>query len=201
MPSAAILAGGRASRFDGRDKSALVVGGRSILDRQLSELSRLTDDILIVGRAAGREPIRSPLAGVSIRVIGDRVPHHGPLGGLDAALAAARDDEVLVVACDMPFVTAPFLAFLVSLAAHHDIVVPKTAHGYHPLCAVYTRSCGAAVARRLAAGELAMRGLFDEMRVRIVNGEELDAFGDHLLANVNTAGEYEQLETLQGHRR
>jgi GTP:adenosylcobinamide-phosphate guanylyltransferase len=30
MASAAILAGGRARRFDGRDKSALVVGGRSI---------------------------------------------------------------------------------------------------------------------------------------------------------------------------
>jgi molybdopterin-guanine dinucleotide biosynthesis protein A len=200
MPSAAILAGGRASRFDGRDKSALLVGGRSILDRQLFELSRLTDDILIVGPAPDSEP-PSPITGVSIRVIGDRVPHHGPLGGLDAALAAARDDEVVVVACDMPFVTAPFLAFLVSLAAHYDIVVPRTAHGYHPLCAVYTRSCSAAVARRLATGELAMRGLFDEMRVRIVSGEEMDAFGDHLLANVNTASEYEQLETLQGHRR
>ena len=35
MASAAILAGGRASRFDGRDKSARVVGGRSIFERQV----------------------------------------------------------------------------------------------------------------------------------------------------------------------
>jgi len=41
MASAAILAGGRASRFDGRDKSARVVGGRSIFERQLEELSRI----------------------------------------------------------------------------------------------------------------------------------------------------------------
>ena len=40
MASAAILAGGRASRFGGSDKSALVVGGRSILDRQIEELDR-----------------------------------------------------------------------------------------------------------------------------------------------------------------
>ena len=45
MASAAILAGGRASRFDGRDKSALVAGGRSILERQLEELSRITGEI------------------------------------------------------------------------------------------------------------------------------------------------------------
>lgn len=203
MPSAAILAGGRASRFDGRDKSALVVGGSSILDRQLSELSRLTDDILFVGPTGEGKPTSWARGAVSVRVVPDRVPNRGPLGGLDAALAAARDNEVVVVACDMPFVTAPFLAFLVSLAANHDIVVPRTARGYHPLCAVYARSCGTAVARRLAAGELAMSGLLDELRVRIVTGEELDAFGDRdqLLANVNTSAEYEELETLQGHRR
>ena len=49
MPSAAILAGGTASRFGGRDKSALVVGGRTILERQLTELSRVTHDLMLVG--------------------------------------------------------------------------------------------------------------------------------------------------------
>jgi molybdopterin-guanine dinucleotide biosynthesis protein A len=39
MPSAAIAAGGQARRFGGRDKSGLLVEGRSILDRQLGTLS------------------------------------------------------------------------------------------------------------------------------------------------------------------
>jgi molybdopterin-guanine dinucleotide biosynthesis protein A len=42
MPTAAILAGGRAARFGGRDKSALVIEGRSILERQITELLRVT---------------------------------------------------------------------------------------------------------------------------------------------------------------
>jgi len=46
VASAAILAGGQARRFGGRDKSELRVGGRRILERQLDELRRLTDDIL-----------------------------------------------------------------------------------------------------------------------------------------------------------
>ena len=122
MASAAILAGGRASRFDGRDKSRLVVGGRSIVERQLEALSRITDDILIVG---ARCP-PNPRGGVAPRSVPDRVPGCGPLGGLDAALAAARDDAVVVVACDMPFVTAELLGHLLSFAPGYDVVVPRT---------------------------------------------------------------------------
>src|SRR3990172_5076806 len=109
MPTAAILAGGRASRFDGRDKSALVVGGRSILERQIAVLRRLTDDILVVGGQGGQ-----PRADGLVRFVPDRVPGCGPLGGLDAALAAARDDAVVIVACDMPFVTRALLSHLLT---------------------------------------------------------------------------------------
>jgi molybdenum cofactor guanylyltransferase len=199
MASAAILAGGRASRFDGRDKSALVVGGRSIFERQLEALSRITDDILIVG---ARRP--SNLRGdVTPRFVPDRVPGCGPLGGLEAALTAARDDAVVVVACDMPFVTAELLGHLLSCAQGYDVVVPCTERGYHPLCAVYTRGCGAAVARRLAEGRLTMTGLLEEVRVHTVTSEELDAFGNRhrLLANVNTPVEYEEIEALAGHEQ
>ena len=45
MLSVAILAGGDARRFGGRDKSALVVDGRTILERQIAELSTVTPDL------------------------------------------------------------------------------------------------------------------------------------------------------------
>jgi len=49
MSTAAILTGGRAARFGGRDKSALVIEGRSILERQIMELLHVTDDVRLVG--------------------------------------------------------------------------------------------------------------------------------------------------------
>ena len=49
MPTAAILAGGRAARFGGGDKRALVIEGRSILERQIVERLRVTDDVLLAG--------------------------------------------------------------------------------------------------------------------------------------------------------
>jgi molybdopterin-guanine dinucleotide biosynthesis protein A len=193
VPSAAILAGGAASRFGGRDKGALVIGGRSIRDRQIAELAALTDDILVVGH--GGEPAGVlPPGGPPVRFVPDRVAGCGPLGGLDAALAAARDDTLVVVACDMPFVTRALLEYLASCVGDADAAVPFDEHGPHPLCAAYARGCRGAVACRLEEGRLAVRGLLDDLRVRIVSGPELALFGDPrgLLANVNTADEYRE---------
>ena len=212
MPSAAILAGGHATRFGGRDKSALVVGGRSILLRQIEELSQIADDILIVGRShpihegpdgTPEAALPARLNGATLRHIPDITSSCGPLGGLDAALAAARHQQVVVVACDMPFVTARFLAFLLSLAGEAEAIVPRTEDGYHPLCAVYTRECRPAVARRLAEGKLSMRGLLEDVRVRVVEGATLDACGDRarLLANVNSPAALEAVLADPGRSR
>jgi molybdopterin-guanine dinucleotide biosynthesis protein A len=197
MPSAAILAGGRASRFDGRDKSALLVGGRSILDRQLTELAPVCDDVMLV--IGGRVPAEPP---PGLRLVRDRVPECGPLGGLDAALAAARHDALIIVACDMPFVTGRLLAYLLALTSEADAIVPRTERGYHPLCAAYTRACQPAIAERLARRQFRMVDFLAAVRVREVCGDELAALGDHhrLLANVNTPAEYDGLEPPSDHK-
>jgi molybdenum cofactor guanylyltransferase len=202
MRSAAILAGGLATRFGGRDKSALVVDGRSILERQVAELSTVVDDLMLVARTARIDRARRPQPREPLRVIADIVPGCGPLGGLHAALTAMRGDAVFVVACDMPYVEAALVDFLFALAGDAAIVVPETDRGYHPLCAVYTRACLEPVAARLAERRLVLRELFRDVPTRIVTAEEMNRFGapSRLLANVNTPAEYAHLEALQGHK-
>jgi molybdopterin-guanine dinucleotide biosynthesis protein A len=195
MVSGAILAGGRASRFGGIDKGALIVDGRSILDRQLAELSALTDDVLIIGGPARAQAARS---------VADRVTESGPLGGLYTAVAEARGDQTIVVACDMPYVTAALLRHLVDLAGEEvDAVVPRTDRGWHPLCAVYKRQCLAPMSRRLGDGRLKLSDLLADLRVRAVDPQEIDRHGHHeqLLANLNTPGEYCDVAALHAHGR
>ena len=194
MNSAAILAGGRATRFGGRDKSALVVEGQTILDRQRAALGPLTSDLMIVGGDA------ADAAGA--RRITDIVPGCGPLGGLHAALTAARGDALFLVAGDMPYVTTAFVEYLLSLAAGADAVVPRSERGYHPLCAVYTRACLEPAAARLADRRLKMMEFVDSLRARVVPVDDIRQFGDpdRLLANVNTPADYAGLEALQGHK-
>lgn len=193
----AILAGGHATRFGGGDKGAILIGGRSILERQLHEVSQVADDVMLVGAHAV-----PPFANVPIRLVADRVTDAGPLGGLDAALAASGRDHVMIIAGDMPYVSAQLLAHLISLRQDADAVVPRTERGYHPLCAVYARSCEDVVGRRLAARTFAMKDLLVELKVRVVDTGELAAFGDldRLLANVNTPADLDRIEALAGHQ-
>jgi len=157
--SVAILAGGQATRFGGRDKSALLMDGCAIPDA---------------------------------------VPGCGPVGGLHPA----RNDVLLLGACDMPYVSAPSAEHLLSLAGDADLVVPQTKRGSHPLCAVYTRACLEPAAAQLVDRRLKMRELVDRMRTRVVPVEDFRRFGDpiRLLANVNTPADYAVLEALQGHK-
>ena len=223
--SAAVLDGGQASRFGGRDKGALLVDGRTIRDRLIAELAALTTDLLIVGEgdvaqrvqhvAQGFQPCdRSPERAApqqaqpwphqtQPRAIADIVPGCGPLGGLHAALTEARGDVLVVVACDMPYVTSAFLGYLLSLADDVDVVVPRTERGYHPLCAVYTRACLEPAAARLAERRLKMLDFLAGLRTRTVPVEEIRRFGDpdRLLTNVNTPADYAGLDALQGHKQ
>jgi molybdopterin-guanine dinucleotide biosynthesis protein A len=80
----AILAGGRGMRLGGVDKGGLVYQGRTLLDRLL-DLKSLCAEALVI-----RE---------------DVVPGKGAPGGVVTALTRAQTPHVLIVCCDMPFVT------------------------------------------------------------------------------------------------
>lgn len=192
--AAAILAGGRATRLHGADKGGLVVGGRTIRDRQLDALRGLVDEIVLIGAdPAGAGD------GAAIPRIADLVPGRGPLGGIQAALHHAGDAAcTLIVACDLPFLSRPFLAFLLARALDADgaadIVVPRSGDRLHPLCATYNRRVREAVDRRVASGALAVQALFDEVRVDVVEPEVVATFDPEgvMFWNVNTPDEYER---------
>ena len=184
MVSAAILAGGRARRFGGADKASLAVGGARIIDRQLAALSTVADDIRIVANDRDR------YADLGVRVIPDAIADAGPLGGVYTALVDARHDAVIVLACDLPFVTAALLERLVAesrTGEEVDAVVPRSARGLEPLCALYmTRAAGAARAR-IERGDLRVAGLLEDLRVRELGPEALVPYdAGSLFENVNT---------------
>lgn len=190
--AAAILAGGRATRLHGADKSRLVVGGRTIRDRQLDVLRGLVDEIVLIGvdPAAGDDP--------DVPRLPDLAPGRGPLGGIQAALHHGNAACTLIVACDLPFLSRPFLAFLLARAldadGSADVVVPRSGDRLHPLCATYNRRVREAVDRRVASGALAVQALFDEVRVDVVEPEVVATFDPEgvMFWNVNTPDEYER---------
>jgi molybdopterin-guanine dinucleotide biosynthesis protein A len=180
---AAILAGGRARRFGGADKSALCVGPATILERQMAALEGLVDRVFLVAGGA------AAAGGVRPAVVPDRLPDAGALGGVYTALCEAAGSHVLVVACDLPFLTAPLLARLMALADDRcDAVVPRTADGRQPLCAVYARRLAEQVRRQIESGRLKIQDLLAAIRVRELGPDDIAPFDPdgRLFLNVNT---------------
>src|SRR5262245_27186028 len=95
--AAAVLAGGEARRLQGRDKCALMIGGQRSIDRQLDLLRQVAEHLLIVANVPAR------YEGLGVPIVPDLKAGCGALGGVYTAITAAPAPEVLVVACDLPF--------------------------------------------------------------------------------------------------
>ncbi|MFB3854236.1 MAG: molybdenum cofactor guanylyltransferase [Vicinamibacterales bacterium] len=191
--TAAILAGGKARRLGGLDKTAIVVGGRSILERQIEALRPIAARLLLVG---GRASSTLP---AGLEVVTDLVPDRGPLGGLYTALTVARE-TVLVVAADLPFLDTSFLRYLTGLPSLGvDAVMPVTPDGLQPLCAVYLPSALDRVAAHLEAGRLELGGLAGDLRVLRVAPEVVSLFDPdgRMLLNVNTQADIARAEAIE----
>jgi molybdopterin-guanine dinucleotide biosynthesis protein A len=186
--SAAILAGGRATRFGGADKASLIVGGARIVERQLAALAAVSRDIRIIAN----DP--RPYADLGVPVVADAIAGAGPIGGVYTALVDARHERVLVLACDLPFVPAALLERLAAESGSGeevDAVVPRTPRGLEPLCAVYRKACAGRVHARIARGELRMTDLLDTLRVRELGHDALGPYDeDKVFENVNTPHDY-----------
>jgi molybdenum cofactor guanylyltransferase len=188
---AAILAGGRARRLGGRDKSSLHVGRTSIFDRQLAALRGVADRILVVTGDLSHARFQDR----DVDAVEDLRPGAASLGGLYTALAVATSPHVLVVACDLPFLTAPFLQRLAQeVRPGDDAVVPRTSDGWQPLCAIYGRRLLDPIGRQIDAGDLKIVNLFAAISVRELGPDaiaEADPDGWSLF-NVNSPSDWQR---------
>jgi molybdopterin-guanine dinucleotide biosynthesis protein A len=195
--TAAILAGGRASRFGGADKSARVVSGAPIGERQLAALSPVAREILIIGNDRRRH------GHLGVPVVADLIADAGPLGGLGTALVSAQHAWVRALACDMPFVSTPvFERLLDAIDDNVDAVLPRSARGLEPLCAVYNRTAAPIFRRRLDAGQWRLGDVVKDLRVREIADSafaDLDHDG-RLFENVNTPHDYERAREVEQKR-
>ena len=174
----------------GRDKALLEIGGQTLLRRAVRELASVLERVVIVA------PKRRGYERLGVPVVPDNEPGLGPLGGLATALDYAAGGPVFVLACDLPFVDAATVRWLVQSAAAGATASPgggaqvtaATHNGrVQPLCALYRGSCRTEVERALASGRLSVTRLVEATLE--CSRLELDPnqpwYHPHLLANLN----------------
>ncbi|MBI3179080.1 MAG: molybdenum cofactor guanylyltransferase [Deltaproteobacteria bacterium] len=177
---AAILVGGRGSRMGGADKARLREGDRTFVERLVAALAPVVAEVVLCGRAEQDYPE------TGCRLIADRHQGVGPLGGLEAALAAAPVPWCFLVACDMPAVDGEVLDRLAAQRQPNlQVVVPRTAR-LEPACALYHVDALTAVRAALARCSHALHHLVAALpHVEVAFEADLAA----RLRNVNRTGD------------
>ncbi|WP_093838299.1 NTP transferase domain-containing protein [Streptomyces aidingensis] len=129
---AVVLAGGGGRRLGGVDKPAVEVGGRSLLDRVLTACAG-AQTAVVVGPP---RPLRT--RATAVVWTREEPPGGGPLAGLAAGLRLVRQPLVVVLAGDLPFLSADLLAALRRVPEGADGLVARDPEGYdQPLTACY----------------------------------------------------------------
>lgn len=192
MVSIAIQAGGRSTRM-GRDKALMPLAGRRLVEYVLAQVQGLSDDLFITTNHP------APLKDLHVRLVPDEEPGRGALFGLKTALKAARNDHVLIVACDMPFLERALVEYLLSLAGQADVIIPLIEGEYEPLLAVYQAStCLPAIERSSVRANQRMISFFSEVHVLPVEAEiiqRLDPQGWSFF-NINAPGDFAAAERI-----
>ncbi len=189
-----ILAGGESARM-GRDKALLELGGEALIVRTAR---------LVVSAAGGATVIGDSAAyrALGLRTIGDDWPGAGPLGGMATALRASRARWNLVVACDLPYLTKPWLDYAIgrAFASRAEAVVPMGALGAEPLCAIYHERAEGAIRAALAQGTRKVTEALKNLSVETIEPAEWKGFDSEglLFKNMNAPEDYEEARARLG---
>ena len=188
MSTAVILAGGGSRRM-GSDKLALPFDGATLLDSAVRRYREFFDRVYLSLADASKYPEIE-----IIRVV-DVFSGRGPIAGLHAALEAAEDDGVFLVAADMPFSNPRAARALIELCGDHDACVTADARGrFEPLFGFYKKAVAPVAERQIVSGNYQMAELLREIRTRIVPPAGLGEFwSGEMLMNVNRPEDYKKL--------
>jgi molybdopterin-guanine dinucleotide biosynthesis protein A len=194
-PLGAILAGGASRRF-GSPKGLAVVGGRMIVERVRDALVAALDEAVLITN----QP--ELYAGLGLRSRPDRHAGAGPVAGIEAALAWARDEGrpgALVAACDMPFLDPSALRLLVDRAGCDAVAVGTPPGGERPpMCMYLCVECLSAAEQVLASDDRSVRRLLALVSTEWVSSTEISRHRDPatMFFNVNTPDDLAPAELL-----
>lgn len=139
----AVLAGGRGTRMDGRDKGLVPLAGRPMVEYVLEALRPQTA-VLLINANRSLDDYRR----FGVPVVSDRLADYpGPLAGVATALAAATTPWVVTAPCDGPLVPENLVSRLAA-AADAEATEVAVAHDGERLQPVY------ALLHRDLAGDL-----------------------------------------------
>jgi molybdopterin-guanine dinucleotide biosynthesis protein A len=188
-----ILAGGQNTRFAGKQKTLMKIGGKRILDRIFDVMTAVFDDIILVTNHPDQ------YLEWDATIVTDLLPVRSSLTGIHTGLFYTRTDYAFFTAGDTPFLKKELVAAIVdAISPATDIVMPETASGREPLCAVYARNCLELARHNVENGRLKIMRTFRKKNIRVLSEKTVRKTDPRLLSfiNVNTPADLQRAEAI-----
>ena len=191
-----ILSGGLNTRFDGENKAFIRVGGRRIIDRILDVFSDLFDEIILVTNHP------ELFLQWDLTIVTDIFDLRSSLTGIHTGLFYSNNPYAFFSACDTPFLKKELVEILVKqIEQKIDIIMPETAAGFEPLCAIYSKRCLKAAEDHLKANKVKIQWAFRSNRIRNIPENQLRTVDPELRSflNINTPEDLVRAQEMIAH--
>jgi molybdopterin-guanine dinucleotide biosynthesis protein A len=192
--TAIILAGGRSSRM-GQDKALIPVGSMPLLTQICDLALCCATKVYVVAPWIKRYESIVPSQCVLLE---ENPPFTGPLVCFYKVLSLVQTEWVLLLACDLPFLTPSevqnWANLLSSLSQKTIALVPRIDDLWHPLSAFYRSSCRLSLENYIGAGGTSFQNWLDESSVEV-----LKVTNPQVLFNCNTPEDLEIIVNTPDH--
>lgn len=188
-----ILSGGLSTRFNGQNKALIQIGGKRILDRLYDIFSDLFDEIILVTNHPQQ------FLEWNLTIVTDIFSIRSSLTGIHAGLFYAKNPFAFFSACDTPFLKKELVQILIEhIENKTDIIMPETAAGLEPLCAIYSKRCLKLAEQHLKEKKLKIQWVFRRNRIKNIPENILRTKDPDLLSffNINTPEDLKRAEVM-----
>jgi len=184
-----ILAGGKCSRYEGKNKAFLQVKDVTFYNKTTRLLENIFEEVIVITNHSDDFP-------------NDNIPKYqdirkniGPLGGIHSALSNTKStDAIFIVAIDMPFLNEDVIRKMLEAYTQQevDILIPIIGNNIEPLSAIYSINILEKLNEYLnTTNNFSIRSFF-----KIVNTKffelETNVFNKKSFININSQDDYDK---------
>jgi len=191
-----ILSGGKSLRM-GENKSFLKMADSTIIERVRDLMKSVFNEVILITNTPDEYEF------LKLPVFEDVYLNKGPLAGIHSGLLNSSTEKNFIISCDLPFISAELIKYLVNFQTDKPISVSKANGNIQPLAGKYSKNCVDIAGRllennltKISKGEVRKKNgasvfsLLDKIDVEIVRVDDQPFYKDDLYLNMNSIEDY-----------
>ena len=189
--SAAIIAGGRSSRF-GTNKAIACYQNKKFIDIATQIGYRISSEAFIIfGDRYHSEDLLIP-------AVSDIIPNCGPIGGIFTALIHSTNSFVCTLPCDMPLLVPELFGLLHEKRSVDRPVVALSDNGIEPLLSLWPTSLASVIYSYINKGNFKLHYVLSELQAIEINVPLLmEHYDSKIFTNINYKKDLEKILDFQ----